>query len=239
VYRSKVLFVQDAFGTRLLDALDHPEIHGELVERDDGFIDVVRMDYFAPLRRWPASERQGLRFVRGRILDVGCGAGRVSLVLQERGYEVVAIDPSPGAVAASRRRGVRDVRQMRFEDVDASLGHFGTMVLYGNNFGLFGSRAKARRLLKRMRPLSDRIVASSVDPYGTSDPVHLAYHERNRRRQRMGGQLRLRVRYRDLADPWFDYLLAAPSEMEELVDGTGWSIDRFVVGGSLYVAVLR
>jgi hypothetical protein len=59
----------------------------------------------------------------------------------------------------------------------------------------------------RLRPLVGRIMAASNDPGLTDDPTHLAYQERNRRRGRMPGQLRLRVRYRDLSDPWFDYLI--------------------------------
>jgi hypothetical protein len=128
---------------------------------------------------------------------------------------------------------------MRLQDVDRALGHFGTVVMYGNNFGLFGARLKARRLLRILRPLADRIVATSNDPYMTEDPLHLAYQERNRQRHRMPGQIRLRVRYRNLVDPWFDYLLVSPTEMQQLVDGTGWSIERFVRDdGSYYVGVL-
>jgi SAM-dependent methyltransferase len=197
------------------------------------------MNYFAPVRRWPAVERQALRYVRGRVLDVGVGAGRVALELQSRGREVVGIDVSPGAVEVARRRGVRDVRLLRFEDVDDSLGRFGTVVMYGNNFGLFARPAKAKRLLRRLRGLADRIVAASNDPYGTEDEAHLRYQERNRQRGRMSGELRLRVRYRDLAGPWFDYLIVSPEEMAELVEGTGWRIHRLVRDeGSYYVAVL-
>jgi SAM-dependent methyltransferase len=225
----------DAFGQMLLDRAD-----AELVERDDGFIQSATPVYFAPVRRWPAVERRALRFARGRVLDVGVGAGRVALELQARGREVVAIDVSPGAVETARGRGVRDVRLLAFEDVDASLGAFDTVVMYGNNFGLFGSRQRARRMLRRLRPFVGRIVAASNDPYGTEDPVHLAYHERNRRRGRMSGQLRIRVRYRDLVDPWFDYLIVSPEEMTEIVGGTGWEVRRLVRGaGSYYVAVLE
>jgi SAM-dependent methyltransferase len=231
--------VEDAFGTMLLDALERRGEGHEIVERDDGHIKAAQMEYFAPVRRWSSVERRALRYVRGRVLDVGCGAGRVALELQARGHEVVAIDPSPGAVDASRRRGVHDVRRMALEDVDASLGHFGTVLMYGNNFGLFGARMKARRLLKMLRPLADRIVAASNDPHATDDPAHLAYLQRNRRRHRMPGQLRIRVRYRELADPWFDYLLVSPAEMEQLLGGTGWRIDRLVRDdGSYYVAVV-
>jgi SAM-dependent methyltransferase len=223
----------------LLDALEGRGSGHEIVERDDGFFHVPTIEYFAPVRRWSVVERRALRYVRGRVLDVGCGAGRVALELQARGRDVVAIDPSPGAVDVARRRGVRDVRRMRLEDVDESLGHFGAVLLYGNNFGLFGSHRKARQLLRALRPLADRLVATSNDPYMSEDPVHLAYRARNRLRHRMPGQVRLRIHYRDLVDPWFDYLLVSPAEMEQLVSGTGWQISRLVRDeGSYYVAVL-
>ncbi len=225
----------DAFGQMLLDEADR-----EIVERDDGFVSTAILNYFAPVRRWAAVERRALRWVRGRVLDVGVGAGRVALELQERGREVVAIDVSPGAVQVARRRGVRDVRLLAFEDVDESLGQFDTLVMFGNNFGLFGSRAKARRLLRQLRPFVRRIVATSNDPFGTEDPVHVAYHERNRNRGRMPGQLRLRIRYRDLIGPWFEYLIVSPDEMAEIVEGTGWEIRHLIRDeGSFYVAVLE
>jgi SAM-dependent methyltransferase len=225
----------DAFGQMLLDGADR-----EIVERDDGFVSTSMLIYFAPVRRWGAVERRALRWVRGRVLDVGVGAGRVALELQERGREVVAIDVSPGAVQVAQRRGVRDVRLLALEDVDASLGQFDTLVMFGNNFGLFGSRAKARRLLRQLRPFVRRIVATSNDPSKTEDPVHLAYHERNRKRGRMPGQLRLRIRYRDLIGPWFEYLIVSPDEMAEIVEGTGWEIRHLIRDeDSVYVAVLE
>ena len=225
----------DAFGQMLLDEADR-----EIVERDDGFVSTAILNYFAPVRRWAAVERRALRWVRGRVLDVGVGAGRVALELQERGREVVAIDVSQGAVQVARRRGVRDVRLLALEDVDESLGEFDTLVMFGNNFGLFGSRGKARRLLRQLRPFVRRIFATSNDPFGTKDPVHLAYHERNRNRGRMPGQLRLRIRYRDLIDPWFEYLIVSPDEMAEIVEGTGWEIRHLIRDeDSVYVAVLE
>jgi hypothetical protein len=55
----------------------------------------------------------------------------------------------------------------------------------------------------------------------------------------MPGQLRLRV-YRDLIGPWFDYLIVSPDELAEIVEGTGWQIQRLVRDdGSYYVAVLE
>jgi SAM-dependent methyltransferase len=224
----------------LLDGQGSPEI----VERDDGFIEAGSYNqvYMAPFRRWPAHNRRAMRFVRGRALDVGCGAGRVCLHLQERGLEVVGIDISPGAVEVCRKRGVLDARVCRIEDVDASLGVFDTVVMLGNNFGLFASKAKARRLLRRFHGLTSergRIVAETRDIYQTDDPAHLAYHERNRQRGRMGGQIRMRVRHRQLKTPWFDYLMVSRDELEDLLAGTGWHLARTLDSGDLYVAVIE
>src|SRR6476619_1019645 len=83
---------QDAYG-QIFQALLEGREAQEIMERDDGLIySGDPADYFAPYRRWPAAEKRAMRYVRGRVLDVGCGAGRVSLHLQTRGHEVVAID---------------------------------------------------------------------------------------------------------------------------------------------------
>lgn len=235
---------QDAYGHLLLAHLDGRPAT-EIVERDDGFIEagaVGPAGYFAPFRKWWKVERDALRFARGRVLDVGCGAGRVALHLQERGHDVVAIDVSPGAVEVCRRRRVRDVRELSVTQIDSTLGRFDTIVMYGNNFGLVANPRRAKWLLRRFRSITNDgalILAESRDPYGTDDPDHLAYHERNRRRGRMAGGLRLRVRHRRHVTPWFEYLIASPDEMREIVDGTGWSLREIVEGeAGIYVGVL-
>jgi len=57
----------------------------------------------------------------GRILDVGCGPGRHSIELAQRGYTVVGIDPSATMIAAAKERaseaGVSpDFQQVAGED---------------------------------------------------------------------------------------------------------------------------
>lgn len=234
---------EDAYGAMMRAALEGRGTP-EIVERDDGFFEAsdFHETYMAPFRRWPAHNRRAMRFVRGRVLDVGCGAGRVCLHLQERGLDVVGIDISPGAIDVCRRRGVLDARVCPIEDVDASLGVFDTIVMLGNNFGLFASRAKARRLLHRFHELTSdrgRIVAETRDIYRTEDPVHLAYHERNRSRRRLPGQIRMRVRHRLLKTPWFDYLMVSSGELEELLADTGWHLARTIESDDTYVAIIE
>jgi SAM-dependent methyltransferase len=159
---------EDAYGRLLLDHLEGRPAQ-EIVERDDGFIAANRGPavYFAPYPSWPSVERRAMRYVRGRILDVGCGAGRAALRLQERGHDVVAVDISPLAVEVARRRGVRDALELPFERIETSLGTFDTVLMLGNNFGLVGSAGGARRALHRLHGLTGergRIVAESTTP---------------------------------------------------------------------------
>ena len=132
------------------------------MERDDSLIYAGDpRDYFAPFRRWPPVERRVMRFVRGRVLDVGCGAGRVALHLQERGHEVVAIDESPLAVEVTTRRGMQRARVLRLGDVDASLGAFDTVSVMRNNFGLVGEEVDAPKILRRLTAITTERGASS------------------------------------------------------------------------------
>ncbi len=120
---------------------------------------------------------------------------------------------------------------------------FDTVVMFGNNFGLFGGAQMAKSLLKHMheRTSDDALIlAESLDPYNTKDPVHLDYHKLNRKRGRMGGQLRIRIRLRNYVGNWFDYLLASRAEMRDIFRGTGWKVSRFIEpNGSLYIGVIE
>ena len=234
---------QDAYG-RLIYDYYRGEAATEIVEREDGFISESGGPdaYFAPFRRWPTHHRLAMRWVRGRVLDIGCGAGRASLYLQERGQDVVAIDRSPLAIRTVRLRGVRQARVLSVTAVSPRLGSFDTLLLLGNNFGLLANPRRARWLLARfasLTPAAGRIVAEVLDPYDTKRPEHRRYHRWNVARGRMAGQTRIRVRYRDLATPWFDYLFVSRPELRALLRGTRWRIEHLIDSdGPTYIAVL-
>lgn len=111
--------------------------------------------YLADYPTWPSRHRQAVRYAKGRVLDIGCGAGRHALYLQAKGLNVLGIDTSPLAVAVCRRRGLKDVRLMSVDQVSPALGTFGTVLMLGNNFGLFANPEKARRLLVRFHRMTD------------------------------------------------------------------------------------
>lgn len=115
--------------------------------------------------------------------------------------------------------------------------------MMGNNFGLFGSAENAKITLKKLSRITlpeALIVAATLNPYKTDDPDHLSYHRLNKRRGRMPGQIKMRVRFRKAIGDWFDYLFVSPDEMTKVIDDTDWQIEKFIEpGAENYVAVVR
>jgi len=236
---------QDAFGHAIYDYLHGDAGAACVVERDDNLIEAgADMSlYSGDFPTWPRHQREAIRFARGRVLDIGCGAGRCLLYLQQNGHDVMGIDVSPHAVKLCRERGARQVRLMSITALSRRLGRFDTIIMYGNNFGLVENPRRAAWLLKKMHGLTSpagRIIAESRNPYISPKPEHIEYHRRNRRRGRMPGQTRIKVRYKRYATPWFDWLLVSPDEMRDLMTGTGWHVARLFDSGCVrYMAVIE
>ncbi|NJY63375.1 class I SAM-dependent methyltransferase [Salinimicrobium sp. CDJ15-81-2] len=128
----------DIFGkaiTAFYETGDDEEITVHSPDFDD---DVIPVPYlFRSYKEMPRLEQKALQLCRGKVLDVGCGAGSHSLYLQEeRKLEVTAIDTSAGAIDICRKRGILDARNIAFEDLSGE--KFDTVLLLMNGTGIVG-----------------------------------------------------------------------------------------------------
>jgi len=212
------------------------------IHRDDGYVDTASFDaYFSEYKDWPQYEKDALREVRGAVLDIGCGAGRHALWLQQRGFRVTAIDISPEAIEVAIMRGVRDCKVMSGLQLSFDKTSFDTVLLLGNNFGIAGNPEATKKMLQdihRITTLEGRIIASSRDPAVTDNPAHLRYHELNRKRGRSIGQVTIRIEYKRELGDWFDLLLVSPSDMSRISEAAGWKMTRLFRENAGYAAIL-
>lgn len=234
---------EDAFGQKLWAAYRGGEVF-EIVERDDGYIIAMKLaGYFSDYEDWPPIEQKAMQFAEGRVLDIGCGAGRNSIYLQKKGFDVLGIDISPLAIKVCKLRGLKKAKVIPVETVKFKSNSFDTIIMMGNNFGLFGNLKKAKRLLKRFHRMTSKdalIIAATRDPYKTDNPAHLQYHKLNKKRGRMSGQVRIRSRFEKYIGKWFDYLMVSKEEMKQILLDTGWEVREFLDSGdSNYIAVIE
>lgn len=231
----------DAFGRALFERLDGGG-SAIVIERDDGFVDTDQSDYFGqveddPLWQW-IRPRLGTR-----VLDLGAGAGRGALRLQDDGVDVIALDVSPACVEVCSRRGVRSTFVGTIQQLaETRPVPFDTIMALGNNLSLIGSPEQAGDFFHAVKAIGTedvRLVGTMLDPYATVHPDHLAYHQRNRDAGRLGGIVRVRVRYRTTATSWFNLLWASQDELAELCAGEGWTIAATHQLGIMYAAELQ
>ena len=240
--------IEDAHGQVILKYYNKKRSF-DVVEREDGYVNVDEGadQYFSDYSHWGKHEREAIKYAKGRCLDLGCGAGRVVLYLQKKGLYAMGIDSSPLAIRTCKLRGAKHAKVMDVSDM-GRVGNvpFDTILMFGNNFGLFGGKERGRQLLRKLYKVTSKdalIIAETRDPYLTDNPVHFKYHAWNRRRGRMPGQLRMRVRFMQYATPWYDYLIVSKSEMKGMLSGTGWKVKKFIDSeghkeNGMYMAVI-
>ncbi|MFB0551490.1 MAG: class I SAM-dependent methyltransferase [Nitrososphaeria archaeon] len=212
------------------------------IQRDDGYTRQHDLAlYFRVYEDWPDYEKSALEYVRGRVLDIGCGAGRHALYLQEKNFEVVAVDASPLAVEVARLRGVKDCSRMYALQLDFPPKSFDTVLLMGNNFGIAGNVEDTKKLLNSLSEFttrSARVITTCRNPLQTNKPEHLVYHDLNRRRGRPIGQITIRTEYKGELNDWFDLLMVEPEVMAEICAEAHWGVETLFESEDTYSSVL-
>ncbi|MFH1940714.1 MAG: methyltransferase domain-containing protein [bacterium] len=218
------------FGLALRDYADGDESAEMEIERDDGLREPLPIGFFfrTPSEFFPL-ERSALELCRGRVLDIGAGSGIHSLELQKRGFNVKAIDVSPDAVSVMSNRGVSDAR---CADVFTFSGErFDTLLLLGHGIGMTETLDGLDRFLDRMHMLlqpGGQILLHSLDVTKTDVTHHLAYHRKNIDAGRYAGEIRMRIRYRDVIGPTYSWIQVDPDTLADHASKFNWRTEVVV-----------
>ncbi len=160
---------------------------------------------------------------RGRVLDVGAGAGRHALALQARGLEVVAIDVSPICVALCEARGVIDARVfdvMKLKS-DEPLGRFDSLLFGMQTIGVAGGLDTLGQLLERLKgclaPGAELIVDSSA--------LREAWDGDQEDLSASRGEIVLSTRYRGWRGESFPWIYLGENELREVALDAGYEME--------------
>lgn len=177
----------------------------------------------------PEIERKALDMARGRVLDVGAGAGCHSLELQRRGIDVTAIDISPLSVETMRRRGIKQVQE---QDVFTLEGQYDTILMLMNGIGMVGSLERMPRLFH----LLDKILSPGGQLLCDSSDIRYVFEDED---GNIGypdadgyyGELDYRMQYKDTIGEPFSWLYVDADTLKRQAEGNGYSAEVVAEGG--------
>lgn len=145
--------MKDLFGTAILDYQTNNSPEDISTETTISEADAMEVSYlFRSYKEMPKLEQKALQLSRGKILDVGCGAGSHSLYLQEKGLEVTSIDISENAIKACALRGVQNAQVQNVLDSNSN-EKFDTILLLMNGTGIFGTLDQTSKYLQKLKSL--------------------------------------------------------------------------------------
>lgn len=105
--------------------------------------------FFRSYKNMLKYEKISLRESKGRVLDLGCGAGCHALYLQKKGVEITAVEISKKSAKVAAARGVEKVINLDWRNL--SLKNFDTVLVLMNGMGLAESPAELKLMFKKLK----------------------------------------------------------------------------------------
>jgi SAM-dependent methyltransferase len=177
-----------------------------------------------PLARWTAAadrvDHLLLARCEGRVLDVGCGPGRLAAALADAGHQVLGVDIAGAAVASTEASGAPALHRSVFEPLPGE-GEWGTVLLADGNLGI---GADPDALLARARELlcPGGLLLVEPEPADVDELVHL----------------RLRTADGEQTSSGFDWALVGPGAARRRAVAAGYDVeDQWRLGGRTFLAL--
>ena len=214
---------KDPMGRAVADYFNHKKtsrlrVFSPMFEEDE----IPLTTLFRSYEDMPEIERMALDMSEGRVLDVGAAAGCHSLVLQERGLDVTAIDISPLSVDTMRQRGIRKVLEQDFFTVTEE---YDTILMLMNGIGIVGTLDRMpaffRLLNKILAPGGQLLCDSSDIGYVFEDDMpDMAYY----------GEQHFQMQYKDTIGEPFPWLYIDANLLKKVAAENGYHAEIVAEG---------
>lgn len=168
-------------------------------------------------------DRLALSAARGRTLDLGAGVGSIALALQDRGVSVTAVEVIPEAVDIMIQRGIKEVREGKFQELVPDR-LYETVLLLMNGPALAGTLAGLSPLLRILDGLvapGGQVLLDSTDLIGDDHPPRTQGWEEGE----YPGEYQYQLEFRGRRGAPFPQLFVDPITLREVAAEEGWATD--------------
>ena len=183
---------------------------------------------FRSYESMPEIERKALDMAKGRVLDVGAGAGCHSFVLQEKGMDVTAIDISPLSVKTMKERGVKKVLELDFFTLE---GQYDTILMLMNGIGIVGTLDRMLEFFKQL----DKILAPGGQVLCDSSDISYVFEDEEGmidipNKMDYYGEHSFRMQYKDTIGEPFDWLYIDADTLKQKAGRCGYEVEVVAEG---------
>lgn len=175
--------------------------------------------YFREEDDMPDLEWLALNECRGDVLDIGAGAGSHALLLQERGFDVAALEISPLAADVMKARGVKNV--ITADIFEYQERKYDTLLLLMNGIGLTGTIANLTIFLEHMKLLLNKGGQLLFD---SSDIAYL-YEGQLPDNGKYYGELLYQYEYNRQKTEWFPWLYIDEKMLIKITSEAGYDME--------------
>jgi SAM-dependent methyltransferase len=143
----------DLFGQAILDFYTQNNPQPLYTETSISEVDEMDVAYlFRSFKNMPKLEQKALQLAHGRVLDIGAGAGCHAVYLQQKGFEVTALDHSAQAIETCRLQNINHYIQSSLLEFQPET-QYDTLLLLMNGTGIFGRLNQTALYLQKLKSL--------------------------------------------------------------------------------------
>lgn len=210
---------KDIFGKALMDYYKERStpplvLHNSYGEDEEMPLEV----FFRNAEDLPELEFIALSLCDGKVLDVGAGAGSHCLYLQDKGFDVTALEISELACQVMRARGVKECIHADIYQYDKK--KFDTLLFLMNGIGLTENLPGLKQLLKHCK----KILRKGGQLLFDSSNIAYLYEENPLPTAHYYGEVRFQYEYENEKGNAFGWLYIDQDTLIQIARDDGWVV---------------
>ena len=234
--------MKDLFGKAILDFQTNNSPTNLITETSISDKDEMSVAYlFRSFDEMPKIEQLALQLCKGKILDVGCGAGSHSLYLQNNhDGQVIAIDISENAITTCRLRGVENAFVQDIFQFESQ--KFDTILLLMNGTGIAGKLNQLNKFLLKLKSLLNKNGQILID---STDLIYMFDEDEKQtlldeKDSHYYGEVAFNLTYKNQCEIPFDWLYVDFETLKNFALVAGLSCEKLTDGENFdYLAKLQ